>query len=102
MLTYGAVISVVESNNKDYKKGELYVGSSVLAEYFVLVPETHRTGLRKFESIKGMPDSYALGPLGNSSGLTAWTAVMNTQTRKQSMSKTVNLQKGDKVRMTLI
>ena len=34
---------------------------------------------------------------GSLSGLTAWTAVMNTQTRHQDYGATVGVQKGDKV-----
>ena len=97
MLTYAAVLSVVESNNEQYKKGELYIGSTVLAEYVVLDPKDLPFGLNKFDPVEGMPDSYALGPFGLTSGLTAWTAVMNTKTRFQPMSQTVDLQKGDKV-----
>ena len=90
------MMSVIESKNPDYKKDEYYVGRTILAEYIVISPQKHGQ-LVKFEPIKGIPDSYGLGPLGRSSGLTAWTACMNTQTRRQDMSKTVNLQKGDKV-----
>lgn len=97
MLTYAALMTVVESNNPDHKKGELYVGCTVLAEYVVLTPKDVPFGLSKFDPVEGMPDSYALGPLGLTSGLTAWVSVMNTQTRFQPMSKTVDLQKGDKV-----
>ena len=96
MVTYNAMMSVIESKNPDYKKDEYYVGPTILAEYIVINPKRHGQ-LVKFQSIKGIPDSFGLGPLGRSSGLTAWTACMNTQTRRQGMSKTVNLQKGDKV-----
>ena len=97
MLTYAAVLAVIESNNEQYKKGELHIGMTVLAEYVVLNPKDVPFGLTKFDPVEGMPDSYALGPFGFTSGLTAWTAVMNTKTRFQAMSQTVDLQKGDKV-----
>ena len=97
MLTYAAVMSVVESNHPDYKVGELHIGSTVLAEYVVLNPKDLPFGLNKYDPVEGIPDSYALGPFGFTSGITAWLSVMNTQTRHQAMSQSVELQKGDKV-----
>ena len=96
MLTYAAVLSVIESNNPDYTPGQLYIGSTVLAEYVVLNPKDVPSGLTRHDPTPGVPESFALGPFGLTSGITAWTAVMSMKTRAKQMG-TVDLQKGDKV-----
>ena len=58
MLTYAAVLSVIESNNPDYTPGQLYIGSTVLAEYVVLNPKDVPSGLTRHDPTPGVPECW--------------------------------------------
>lgn len=98
MITYGAVMTVIDSNDPGYAKGDIVVGMTVLQEYLVLKPAL--VGLTKVQPQAGMPNSYFLGPLGLSTGVTALLAVQNTEMRYQNgdgNTPSKRLEAGDKV-----
>jgi NADPH-dependent curcumin reductase CurA len=97
MMTYAGVMTVIASNDEGFAKGDVAVGMTILQEYIALKVAEVPFGVNKVEPQDAFPNSYFLGPFGFSTGLTAWTSIMNIQTRVADNGETTDLKPGDKV-----